>query len=159
MVYISFRSNRYRSFVNIFTYIVESKVRYIAIYNLSLAHISWFLAQACQDMRQLKDQSYTSCHMSFIYFPTQYDANFPNPFLNFFKMSENLHVVSYLGARETRKKHNVCQIVCHENNLKQLEFWFFGKLVFFILCDFVCFRKCYFLIKDEAIFFQNFYWF
>lgn len=50
-------------------------------------------------------------------------------------------------------------IVCHENNLKQLEFWFFGKHVFFILCGFVCFRKCYFLIKDEAIFFQNFYWF
>lgn len=42
-------------------------------------------------------------------------------------------------------------IVCHENNLKQLEFWIFGKHVFFILCVFVCFRKCYFLIKYEAI--------
>ena len=48
-------------------------------------------------------------------------------------------------------------IVCHENNLKQLEFLFFGKHVFFILCVFVCFRKCYFLIKHEAIFFQSFY--
>ena len=48
-------------------------------------------------------------------------------------------------------------IVCHENNLNQLEFCFFGKHVFFILCGFVCFRKYYFLIKDEAIFFQNFY--
>ena len=47
-------------------------------------------------------------------------------------------------------------IVCHENNLKQLEFWFFGKHVFFILCGFVCFRKCYFLIKHEAIFFSKF---
>lgn len=64
-------------------------------------------------MRQLKDLSYTSCHMSFIYFPTQYDANFPNLFLRIFNIAENLHVVSYLGARETRKKHDVCQIVCH----------------------------------------------
>ena len=47
-------------------------------------------------------------------------------------------------------------IVCHENNLKQLEFRIFGKHVFFILCVFVCFRKCYFLIKHEVIFFSKF---
>ena len=106
-------------------------------------------------MRQLKDQSYTSCHMSFIYFPTQYDANFPNPFLRIFNHLENQYVVPYIGTRETKEKHDVCQnvchhfdfvyntfyglinqgfmllvkketitntIVCHENNLKQLEF-------------------------------------
>ena len=93
--------------------------------------------------------------MSFIYFPTQKDVNFPNLFLRIFNIAENLHVVSYLGARETKEKYDVCQIVCHhfdfayntlyslinqgfmllvkkeittnaivchENNLKQLEF-------------------------------------
>ena len=135
-------------------------------------------------MGNLKDLFWISWSASFIYFPTQYDANFPNPFLRIFNIAENLHVISNHGARETRKKHDVCQtcaiilillimyfynlinqyfmllvetstntIVCHENNLKQLEFWFFGKHVFFILCGFVCFRKCYFLIKHEAIFF------
>lgn len=106
-------------------------------------------------MRQLKDLSYTSCHMSFIYFPTQYDINFPNLFLRIFNHLENQYVVPYLGTRETKEKHDVCQnvchhfdfayntlyslinqgfmllvkketitnaIVCHENNLKQLEF-------------------------------------
>ena len=28
-------------------------------------------------------------------------------------MAENLHVVSYLGTRETKEKHDVCQNVCH----------------------------------------------
>lgn len=28
-------------------------------------------------------------------------------------MTENLHVVSYFGTRETKKKHDACQIVCH----------------------------------------------
>ena len=93
--------------------------------------------------------------MSFIYFPTQKDVDFPNSFLRTFKMAENMHVVSNIGTRETKEKHNVCQIVCynfdfahntllqpyrsriyasgrkeiitntivcHENNLKQLEF-------------------------------------
>ena len=55
-----------------------------------------------------------------------------------------------------KKETTTNAIVCHENNLKQLEFWFFGKHVFFILCGFVCFRKCYFLIKYEAIFFFKF---
>jgi hypothetical protein len=51
--------------------------------------------------------------MSFIYFPTQKDDNFPNPFFRIFKMAENLHVVSYFGTRETKEKHDACQIVCH----------------------------------------------
>jgi len=28
-------------------------------------------------------------------------------------MTENLHVVSYFGTRETKEKHDACQIVCH----------------------------------------------
>ena len=28
-------------------------------------------------------------------------------------MTENLHVVSYFGTRETKEKHDVCQNVCH----------------------------------------------
>ena len=93
--------------------------------------------------------------MSFIYFPTQYDVNFPNLFLRIFNHLENQYIVPYLGTRETKEKHDVCQnvchhfdfayntllwpyesriyalvkketitnaIVCHENNLKQLEF-------------------------------------
>ena len=50
--------------------------------------------------------------MSFIYFPTQYDANFPNLFLRIFNIAENLHVISNLGTRETKEKHDVCQNVC-----------------------------------------------
>ena len=64
-------------------------------------------------MRQQKDLSYTSCHMSFIYFPTQYDVNFPNLFLRIFNHLENQYVVPYLGTRETKEKHDVCQNVCH----------------------------------------------
>lgn len=37
-------------------------------------------------------------------------------------------------------------IVCHENNLKQLVFDFFGKHFHFILYSLVCFHKCYFLV-------------
>ena len=33
--------------------------------------------------------------------------------LRIFKMTENLHVVSYFGTRETKEKHDACQIVCH----------------------------------------------
>ena len=51
--------------------------------------------------------------MSFIYFPTQKDVNFLNSFLRIFKMTENLHVGSYFGTRETKEKHDVCQNVCH----------------------------------------------
>ena len=51
--------------------------------------------------------------MSFIYFPTQYDANFPNLFLKIFNIAENLHVISNHGTRVTREKHDVCQIECH----------------------------------------------
>ena len=93
--------------------------------------------------------------MSFVYFPTQYDVNFPNLFLRIFNHLENQYVVPYLGTRETKEKM-ICAktcaiililliihfyglinqgfmllvkkgtitnaIVCHENNLKQLEF-------------------------------------
>lgn len=65
-------------------------------------------------MRQLKDLSYTSCHMSFVYFPTQKDVNFPNSFSRIFKIAENLHVVSNIGTRETKEKHDVCHMVCHK---------------------------------------------
>ena len=51
-------------------------------------------------MRQQKDLSYTSCHMSFVYFPTQYDVNFPNLFLRILNHLENQYVVPYLGTRE-----------------------------------------------------------
>ena len=51
--------------------------------------------------------------MSFIYFPTQYDVNFPNLFLRIFNHLENQYIVPYLGTRETKEKHDVCQNVCH----------------------------------------------
>ena len=51
--------------------------------------------------------------MSFIYFPTQYDVNFSNLFLRIFNHLENQYVVPYLGTRETKEKHDVCQNVCH----------------------------------------------
>lgn len=46
-------------------------------------------------------------------FPTQYDVNFPNLFLRIFNHLENQYVVPYLGTRETKEKHDVCQNVCH----------------------------------------------
>ena len=46
-------------------------------------------------------------------FSTQYDVNFPNLFLRIFNHLENQYVVPYLGTRETKEKHDVCQNVCH----------------------------------------------
>ena len=64
-------------------------------------------------MRQQIALFYTSYSISFIYFPTQYDVNFPNLFLRIFNHLENQYVVPYLGTRETKEKHDVCQNVCH----------------------------------------------